>query len=158
MRFSTAEQLKNRTESPALLCLFRFTAQYTHTGTHHWLTLWSYCNLLHCAPLLSTSKILTYWNCSSKLSPLETPWRIRASESFQQPLQHKPLTRIIPMIQIRGKRLLTIIKGDVMTRDDAVTKLWKTLIIPPPVYSKVKQVYCHVKTQCASITTEKQTY
>lgn len=79
-------------------------------------------------------------------APLQTylhrrfPGGVVWAKSFEKTPHRKPLTRIILMIQIRGNRLLTVIKADVITRDvKAVTKLWETLISPPSVCSKVKQ-------------------
>lgn len=85
-------------------------------------------------------RALTCWSCTSNLSPSNIPRRERASKSFEKTLHHKPLTRIILMIQIRGNGLLTVIKVDVITRDvKAVTKLRETLISPPSICSKVEQ-------------------
>lgn len=150
MRFSTAEQLKNRTESPALMCLFRFTAQYTHTGTHH-------CNLLHCAPLLSTSKIYLLelqFKVISIGDSLEdtSKWKLLAASATQALNQNysndsdqrkKAPDRNQGWCDDQGfcshKALEDFNYSSTSLQQSKTRKIFK---------------YCHMKTQCAPIITD----
>lgn len=101
-------------------------------------------NNIHIGAALHTTSVDKLKSCLLKLHfkliSTENSQEVLCKEkNFEKALQRNPLTRIILMIQIRGNRLLTIIKVDVIIRNvRAITKIWETLISHPLVCKKLK--------------------